>query len=143
MHTISSTLPVLLAPETLWELLKHKAQNPVEFIPAITSCTVLERYPDGLLREIVIADRDRQRERAVFEESRRIIFHQLTDPCLDTIENEIGSLSDGTPALTLTVRFTAQGRTRCEQEPDYFIETKKYFTGTLASIVETLHRIAA
>jgi hypothetical protein len=106
---ITSTLPVRLSRAQLWDGLVHKAADPVPYVPAITGCTVLERYPDGLLREIVVRDSERQRERVYFENGRRVVFDQVTDPFLRTIVNEIGENGPDGVSLTLTVTLTPEG----------------------------------
>jgi hypothetical protein len=141
--TLTSTLPVRLRPEQIWAELLRKAENPVPFIPAITGCTVLERHPDGsLTREIVLGDRDRQREHVTFEPVRRIVFAQLTDPYLSAIINEIGQDEAG-PSLTVSVVVSAEGMARDDREPGYLAGLRDYFAGTLRDIVATLHRTAA
>lgn len=137
--TLISTLPVRLRPDQIWDGLLRKAENPVPFIPAITGCTVLERHPDGsLTREIVVGDRDRQREHVTFEPMRRIVFEQLTDPYLSAIVNEIGQDESG-PSLTLSVVLSAEGMARAEREPGFVAGLRDYFAGTLRDIVDTLH----
>ena len=143
MNFVRSALPVRLDRATLWEGLTRKAADPVPFIPAITACTVLERYPDGLLREITIEGGERQRERGRFTPRRRIVFEQLTEPYLSSIENEIVELESGGLLLVLTVRLSAAGIERAEREPGYLKGTDEYFAGTLHSIVDTLHANAA
>lgn len=140
MVAIASTLPVDLSRAQLWEGLKRKAVDPVPFVPAITACTILERYSDGLLREIVVRDTDRHRERVVFEPTTRVVFEQLTDPQLATITNEIEEDGTGGLRLTLTVALSPEGIARAQREPQYLAESRDFFAGTLRAIVDTLHR---
>jgi hypothetical protein len=136
VETIAATLPVRTSRAQLWAALVRKAEDPVPFIPAITACQILERYPDGgLLREIVIGYEHRQRERARFEPEDRVVFAQLTDPNLTTIVNEIGADADG-PTLTLAVELSEAGAAR---GPEFIEQTRAYFTGTLRAIVDTMH----
>jgi hypothetical protein len=124
----------------LWAALCRKAENPVPFISAITACTVLERRPDGsLVREIVIDDDVRQRERVTFEPMRRIVFEQLTDPDLRAIVNLVDEDADGL-RLTLRVELSEHGQAKAADEPGFLNGTKEYFAGTLRDIVATLHR---
>ncbi len=62
MFAISLSLPinppnilVKLTQTQVWQGLVMKAEDAVVFVPVIEYCQVLERYPDGLLREISIA----------------------------------------------------------------------------------------
>ncbi|GAB3174237.1 hypothetical protein GCM10027059_46120 [Myceligenerans halotolerans] len=132
---LSATLPVRLDRTRLWQELLRKAENPVPFIPAVVGCTVLERDPDGLLREIVLEDGRRERERVVFAPPGRIEFEQVTDPLLTRIVNEI-SEDGGQLWLTLHVDLSAEGVAR---GAGFEAGTRQYFAGTLRSIVDTLH----
>lgn len=132
---LTATLPVRLDREQLWEELLRKAESPVQFIPGIVGCTVLERRPDGLLREIVLADGHSQRERVLFTPPDLIEFDQVTDPLLTRITNEITG-DDQRVSLTLTVELSPEGLAR---GPEFVAGTREYFAGTLASIVDTLH----
>ncbi|GAB2483175.1 hypothetical protein GCM10027063_26620 [Promicromonospora xylanilytica] len=132
---LSATLPVRLGRERLWDELVRKAENPVPFIPAIIGCTVLERHPDGFLREIVIEGGHRQRERVVLVPPHRVEFEQVTDPLLVRITNEITG-DDDALSLTLTVELSPEG---LAGGPQLVAGTREYFAGTLRSIVDTLH----
>lgn len=137
---LTSTLRVGLTRDQLWAGLRRKAEDPVPFIPAITACDVLERHGDGsLVREIVIGDQTRQRERVTFEPMRRIVFEQLTDPDLLAIVNQVDDDADGL-LLTLRIELSEQGMARAAREPGFLQGTKDYFAGTLRDIVATLHR---
>src|SRR5262245_30872573 len=85
----------------LWELLAHKAAHPVAFVPSITAAEVVEKYDDGFLRKITLRDDVTVRERVRLEERQRIVFHQLDNPNLVSITNEIGHDGDGRLTFTL------------------------------------------
>lgn len=85
----------------LWESLVLKAEDPVPFVPAIRSCTVLERTSDGLVREIE-ARGDRIRERVTFVPEERVHFERLSGRARGTIENIIDTGAAG----ELWLRFT-------------------------------------
>ena len=44
---------VRLHRSLVWDGLVMKAENPLPFVPVISSCTVIERRADGLIRELV------------------------------------------------------------------------------------------
>jgi hypothetical protein len=143
MITISHTLGFgdpdsVMGWHELWLGLLRKAEDPVPFIPAITKCTVLERYPRGLLREIVVRDRGPLREQADFEPEKRIVFHQLDDPDLSTIANEIRLDESGGLILNLAVTLSPHGVERATQEPGFLKGLDDYFLSTLHAIVSTL-----
>ena len=137
------TMVVQLTPAELWKGLINKAEDPVPYLPEITACTVLERYPNGLLREIQVRNGKRQRELATFEPMRRITFAQLTDPLLAEIVNEIGTDQVGRTTFTLYVTLSPAGLERAAREPGFSAKIDEFFGGTVGQIVETLHRHAA
>lgn len=128
MSSISFRRPVNLDRDRLWAGLLHKAANPTSYISSITDCTVLERRPGELVREIVVNGSIREREHAIFHAPDRIVFHQLTDSSLDTIVNSIEA-EDGTVYLRLTITGT----------PGRLAEMNDYFAHTLVEIVDALH----
>ncbi len=72
MYAISAAIdvnppgePIRLTRAMLWAGLVMKAENAVLFVPSITSCTVLERFEDGFIREIELRG-VRMRERITF-----------------------------------------------------------------------------
>jgi len=148
MITISHTLAVNdpvgsgLSWHQLWLGLLRKASDPVPFIPAIMRCTVLERYPRGLLREIVVRDRGPLREQVDFEPEKRIVFHQLDDPDLSTIVNEILSGEPGGLALNLAITLSPHGIEQATQEPGFLKGLDDYFLGTLHAIISALRGLS-
>lgn len=145
MIVIQSQLPLRadLGRRRLWSILLGKVENPVPFIPGIVGCTVLERWPGGLLREIVLRDGRRVHERVSFEPERRITFQVLDDPDLDLIVNEIGEDEDGRLRFTLHVQVSERGVERSRREAGFLADTERYFAGTLRAIVAAVDRVAA
>jgi hypothetical protein len=141
VQILTSTLPVRLTVADLWAGLERKAENPVGYVPAITACTVLERTDTGFVREIVVQDVVRQRERVTFQHMKRVVFDQLTDPDLATIVNEITEDQHGV-WFTLVVTLSSAGIARAEREPRFLSETREYFASTVRPIVDELHRAA-
>ncbi|MDX2600084.1 DUF1857 family protein [Streptomyces caniscabiei] len=150
MSVLSWTLPVVgedeegrrqLDPEEVWQGLLLKAENPVPFIAGITACQVLERHKDGLLREITVADRAKARERVVFHDRRLMVFHQLDDPYLAEIHNEIGRDEQGTTTLTIRVLLSAEGKAKGESDDSFVESTARYFGGIVQPIVDTIVRL--
>lgn len=143
MAVTRHTRVVQLTPTELWKGLLHKAEDPVPYLPEITACTVLERYPDGLLREIEIRSSQRHCEQVTFEPERRVIFKQSTDPLLAEIVNEVGINRAGQTTFTLCVTLSQAGLERARSDPGYSAEIDAFFGGTIGSIVDMLHRRAA
>jgi hypothetical protein len=85
----------------VWRGLVMKAENPMPFVPVISSCRVVERSGNGLIREIV--DRgDPITERVTFLPERMVQFERLSGRVLGTILNEIIEDDDGDLALRFT-----------------------------------------
>ncbi|WNZ07746.1 AtaL-like protein [Streptomyces sp. 11x1] len=149
MTELSWTLPVVgedeggrrrLDPEEVWQGLLRKAENPVPFIAGITGCQVLERHEDGLLREITVAGRAKARERVVFHDRRLMVFHQIDDPYLAEIHNEIGRDEQGATTLTIRVLLSAEGKAKGQRDGSFVESTARYFGGIVQPIVDTLVR---
>ncbi|WP_051839416.1 AtaL-like protein [Streptomyces sp. NRRL F-5126] len=153
MSVLSWTLPVVeddgqgkrrrLGPEEVWQGLLRKAENPVPFIAGITACEVLERQDDGLLRQITVAGQAKARERAVFHDHRLMVFHQLDDPYLAEIHNEIGRDEQGATTLTIRVVLSAEGEAKSERDPSFTRSTAQYFGSIVQPIVDSIVRMHA
>jgi hypothetical protein len=52
MHQITFKTEVHATRETVWQLLLDKVENPAVYIPGAVETKILERYDDGLLREV-------------------------------------------------------------------------------------------
>jgi hypothetical protein len=65
---------------TVWRILREKAEHPEKYLPGIDATRILERYPDGLLREIETRGLT-IRERITFleEGEGRIVRYRLVD----------------------------------------------------------------
>ena len=85
----------------VWHGLVMKAENPLPFVPVITSCKVVERRAGGLIREIVDKG-DTIREVVTFDPERVVKFERTSGRVLGTILNEIIEDPDGDLALKFT-----------------------------------------
>jgi Acetylaranotin biosynthesis cluster protein L len=85
----------------VWRGLVMKAENPLPFVPVISSCTVIERRADGLVREIVDKG-DVIRETVTFHPERMVKFERTAGRVLGTILNEIVEDANGDLALKFT-----------------------------------------
>ena len=109
---------VRLHRSLVWDGLVMKAENPLPFVPVISSCTVIERRADGLIREIVDKG-DPIREVVTFYPQRMVKFERTSGRVLGTILNEIVDDADGDLALkftfTLTIENVAAGSAEEEE----------------------------
>ncbi len=109
MYTLSVAVDVnppgvapRLTQDQVWRGLMMKAENAVLFVPRMQSCTVLERWGDGLLREVV-NDRHRFREKISFSPPVEVLFERVgTEDNAGWITNVISESDHG---LLLTFTF--------------------------------------
>ncbi|MGX8905398.1 SRPBCC family protein [Streptomyces netropsis] len=141
MRTVTATVPVnepdrtdriRLDRDEVWAGLLQKAQNAVPYVPAIQECTVVERRPDGLVREVVIAG-ERIREEVVFHPKRRVSFSRHDERATWLIHNDIGEDGSG-----LTLTFTATMDIAEDAEGDR--QADRLRTGYLEALRTTLAR---
>jgi hypothetical protein len=109
MYTLSVSVDVnpsgvtpTLTQEQVWRGLMMKAENAVLFVPRMQACTVLERWSDGLLREVV-NDGNRFREKITFAPPVEVLFERVgTEDNAGWITNVISESDHG---LLLTFTF--------------------------------------
>lgn len=126
----------------LWELLVHKAANPVAYVPSITKAEVLERFDDGFIRQIVLRDQHTVRERIRLEAKRRIVFEQIDNPNLTVITNEIGEDGQGRLTFTLTAALSPAGLEKSRHEAGYIAENDLLFYDTARATVNTIRLLS-
>ena len=95
MYTISAARPVNppgedfpLSRAQMWRGLVMKAENALPFVPIMQSCKVLERFPDGLRREIVLRG-ESMRERITYTPEIEVRFVREHTEHLGWIVNAI------------------------------------------------------
>ena len=91
----------------VWHGLVMKAENPLPFVPVISSCKVIERRAGGLVREIVDKG-DTIREVVTFFPKHTVKFERTSGRVLGTILNEIIEDADGDLALKFTFALTIE-----------------------------------
>jgi Domain of unknown function (DUF1857) len=96
---------VRLSREQIWRAFEWKAEFPTLFVKPIKQARVLERFDDGILREIVHEDPGAEpeilHERVFYEPMERMTFLRLNGRVLGQIVNAIEEDEHG----ELTVRF--------------------------------------
>lgn len=97
----SATLPPLTR-EQLWRGLVERAENPLSFVLGLDSCSVIERLPDGLIRELCFGDL-RVRDHVTYDVFRRVRYD--TQPTPDTPAASLIMSIDDTDGGGLRVRF--------------------------------------
>ena len=147
MMTMSWTLPVddqggpdspRIDRVSLWQAMLHKAEEPTGYVPAITECTVLERYEDGFLRDARRGPR-RLLQRVVTDEAGgRITFQHRDDDWVSEISNEIGSDDDGRLTLTLTLTLAPGLAAGVLAESRSLRDLNEDFVGTMAAMTAAL-----
>src|SRR2546423_10391581 len=62
-----------LSRSEVWKGLVMKADNALPFVPGMAKCDVIERTPNGLLRDIVFRGED-AREKITFYPEEKVVF---------------------------------------------------------------------
>ena len=107
MIDVSKTLVVndgtepTLTVDDVWAGLMEKASNPMGYVRSITSCTIVDRFEGGLVRDIIHVGQP-VREVITFHPKKLVHFQRTHGAARGTIDNEV-SEQDG--RLTLTFRF--------------------------------------
>jgi hypothetical protein len=124
-----------LTRSLVWRGLVMKAENPLPFVPVISSCKVIERRADGLVREIVDKG-DTITEVVTFHPERMVKFERVSGRVLGTILNEIIADGDGDLALKFTFTLSIEGVAAGSAEEKDF--TSQMEAGYLMAVQATL-----
>jgi len=92
----------------LWHGLVMKAEDPTRFVRGIAACRILERLPDGLVREVDLRG-TAVRERILYREPECVTFVRLNGAELGFIRNEIVRDASGELALRFTFDLEIAG----------------------------------
>jgi hypothetical protein len=87
--------------DQLWQGLVMKAENAVEFVSAMESCEIVERFEDGFLREIKLRG-DRMFERITFTPKVQVHFERVKQAKFPGWITNLISDSDAGLMLTFT-----------------------------------------
>jgi hypothetical protein len=127
----------------VWRGLVMKAENPLPFVPVISSCKAIERRPDGLVREIVDKG-DTIRETVTFHPERMVKFERTSGRVLGTILNEIIDDTDGDLALkftfTLTIENVASGSV---EEKEFAAQMEDGYLMAVRATLKAMRKLAA
>jgi hypothetical protein len=131
-----------LTRSMVWRGLVMKAENPLPFVPVITSCTVVARRDGGLVREIV--DRgDRITELVTFHPERQVTFERTSGRILGTILNEIIEDHDGDLALRFTFALAVEGiEPGSAAESEFAAEMEHGYLAAVAATLRAMRRLA-
>lgn len=153
MFTVDNTLPVNadLGPNDppitraqIWQGLMMKVEDAVPFVPAMTVCTVTERFEGGLMRDIVFGG-EPMTEKILFHPMERVDFIRTAGIEMGTIVNEI--LEDKNGELLLRFGFTLEreGMPHGSAAEKEFADTmaKGYLIAVQATIDEIRGRVRA
>jgi hypothetical protein len=109
MYALSSSFDVnppgvtpALTPQQVWRGLVMKAENALPFVAAMEECRIVERYPDGFLREIKLRGVV-MRERITFTPPVEVYFERVDAQGYDGWITNL--ISDGPQGPLLTFTF--------------------------------------
>ncbi len=131
-----------LTRNLVWRGLVMKAENPLPFVPVISSCRVIERRDDGLVREIV--DRgDTITEVVTFHPERRVQFERMSGRVLGTILNEILEDKEGELALRFTFTLSVAGvGTGSTEERDFAAKMEEGYLMAVRATLKAMRNLA-
>jgi hypothetical protein len=72
----------------IWKGLVMKAENALPFVPGMAKCNVVQRTPNGLVRDIVFRGED-ARERITFHPENKVVFVRESGNVDGFIVNEV------------------------------------------------------
>jgi len=97
-----------LTQSLVWRGLMMKAENPLPFVPVITSCRIVERQGENRFIREIVDKGDVIREVVTFHPQRMVQFERVSGRVLGTILNEI--INDGGElALKFTFTLAVEG----------------------------------
>jgi hypothetical protein len=88
----------------IWKGLVMKAENALPFVPGMAKCNVVQRTPNGLVRDIVFRGED-ARERITFHPENKVVFVRESGNVDGFIVNEVLGSDDN---LRLRFSFALQ-----------------------------------
>lgn len=130
-------IDVTLSQEDIWKALLWKAEFAHLFVKPITACTILERFDDGFLREIVHEDsqgRDVLYERIFLDHLKSVTFLRLNGPVAGQIVNTIDTSGELSVKFTFTLALAGE-KHASQKELDY---EKEFLTGYIVAANATL-----
>jgi len=131
-----------LTRSLVWRGLVMKAENPLPFVPVITSCRIIERSSGRLTREIVDKG-DTITEVVTFEPGRMVRFERTSGRVLGTILNEIIDDKDGDLALKFTFTLTVEGMTPDgAEEREFARQMEQGYLMAVAATLKAMRKLA-
>jgi hypothetical protein len=77
-----------LSRSDIWKGLVMKAENALPFVPGMAKCSIVERMPNGLVRDIIFRGED-ARERITLYPEKKVVFVRESGNVDGFIVNEI------------------------------------------------------
>jgi len=97
-----------LGVDDVWAGLEEKAANPMPYVRSISSCTVVDRFEGGIVRDIIHVGQP-VREVVTFYPKRLVHFVRTHGTARGTIDNELGQDENGALILTFRFRISVDG----------------------------------
>lgn len=149
MFTISHALPVNdsvqpnLTRHQVWHRLVFKAENAVPFVPGMTTCEVLERDAQSLVRECEYKG-ERFQEKITFHPETVVNFERLSGSGRGSIKNEIEENENGELFLRFTFCLEVEGiEPDSPEEHAYAKRMEKDYVQAITATLDTIRRLVA
>lgn len=133
----SYSIPVNTTRESVWEILLDKMQNPGRYMPyAVEELKVLERYNDGVLREVKTPEMHVKERVTVDEKAGKVTYDivnypQFTVTFINQVTLPANQDSGSLPILTNIVELKPTTDQALEQE-----EAKHFIFATQSEVIE-------
>ncbi|MFI6350965.1 AtaL-like protein [Streptomyces sp. NPDC050560] len=127
--------------DKLFDWLVRKAEFPIDYVPAITDCRIVERYPDGFLREAVFYGEDAVLERVTPRRDRYSVrFEVVDDPKMTEVRNELDRDAEGRYTYTLVNVLSDRTVTRIREVAGVLEQVEQAVLETAVSTAATLRK---
>ncbi len=107
MRQISFDAKVRARRETVWQLLIDKVENPAGYIPGVVEAKILERYDNGVLREVRTQGMVMKEQVAIDEARGEVRYLLLEHPLFSgQVTNRVVPTSVQNPAAPVVLSIT-------------------------------------
>jgi hypothetical protein len=133
-----------LTRSLVWRGLVMKAENPLPFVPVISSCRIIERRGDDMFVREIIDKGDAITETVTFHPQRMVKFKRVSGRVLGTILNEIIEDGDGDLALKFTFTLSIEGvASGSAAERELASQMEEGYLMAVAATLKAMRKLAA
>jgi hypothetical protein len=132
-----------LTRDLAWRGLTMKAENPLPFVPVITSCRIVERQNENRFIREIVDKGDTITEVVTLQPQRMVKFERTCGRVLGTILNEIVEDDDGELALKFTFTLSIEGvEAGSAAERDFAGQLEEGYLMAVAATLKAMRKLA-